>query len=111
MVAPISQPTFTPTTPTISITGATNIRITNLTLTLSDTEYSHSIINNCRKIMLKARTTASLKIAFEVTESGTKYLTIPGNTTFELDDLTLSGKLIYIQSPNGSVVVEILETY
>ena len=93
------------------MTGATELKITNLSLTLADTEYSHSVVNNCRCILVKSRTLALLKIAFTLGESGTKLITLPAGTTLELNDLTLSGKIMYVQSPSSSVVVEILETF
>lgn len=90
--------------------GAKNVKITNLSLGTPSTEESHSLQDSLKSIIIRSRDTAKLQVAFTATESGTKYLTIPGNATLALDALEFSGKILYVQS-NQVTTVEIVELY
>jgi len=93
------------------ITQSTNSRITNLSLTLANTEYSHALSSNLKRVIIRVRGLANIKLAFIVSESGTKFFTIPAATCFTLWDLDFTAKFLYVQSDAASQVLEILEFY
>lgn len=106
---PISSPSFQPKS--ASTSDAQNIEITNLTVALSSTEYSHSLKNGLKTLIIKCRTTAKLQIAFVATETSTKYITIQSGASLELDGIAFTGKTLYVQANKPSVIVEIIECY
>ena len=81
---PISTPTFKPGD--VSVTGATNVEITNLSLPTANTEVSHSLQSGLKELRIRARGIAKLQYAFVSTESGTKYWTIPIGATDNITD-------------------------
>lgn len=58
--------------------------------------------------MLRCRGTAKTQYAFVVTESGTKWITIPRGGQEVIDDINFTGT-IYLQTSEGSQVIELLE--
>lgn len=95
----------------VTVSGSGNVKITNLLLTTKDTEYSHSLTNNLKSVIIKCREMAVLKLAFVNGESGTKYITIHGGCAFTLDNLEFVSKIAYIQASKDAVTVEIMELY
>ena len=108
-MAPIAQPTFKPAS--ISVTGASTPLITNLSLPVQDTEYSHSLSTYLRQFSIESRNGGTLKIAFISGESGINYLTIHKKTNFTISDLSFVGITLYIQSSVNNDVAEILELF
>ena len=108
-MAPISQPTFSPSD--INIQGATEALITNLNLTVSGNEYSHSLQSSLKTIEIKSRTNGELKIAFIIGDTAFNYYTIPPRCTFTLSGISFTGKTLYIQSSANNDVAEILEIF
>lgn len=90
--------------------GANAMKITNLPLSIADTEYSHSLEDNLKQVLITNRMNANIKLAFIVNESGSNYFTIPKGCTLSMTDLDLDGKILYMQA-NTSSVVEIMEFY
>jgi len=95
----------------LNITGSVTSTITNKSLALANTEYVHVLQTGLKQLLIRCRETSTLKFSFVITESGTKYVTIPPGTTFSVSDLTFSGKTLYIRSTKASVIAEILEFY
>ena len=80
----------------------------NKAMTSADTEYSQALPADTKKVMIKLRSgTAALKLAYVVSESGTKYITIPIGTSKWIDTAWLASKTLYFQSPSASQVAEI----
>lgn len=104
---PISQPTFKPGQ--VVISGATTEKISNLNIISANNEQSFALSANLKKIIIRLREFADLKISFVATESGTKYLTIPRGCTLVLDEISFTGKILYYQSALANATVEILE--
>lgn len=83
--------------------------VTNVTLTLANTEYSQALPNNTEKVLVKARASGEIKFAFVETESGINYVTIPAGSgglwipAENFIDLTL-----YMQSSSAGEIVEML---
>lgn len=90
--------------------GASTPKITNLVIGLAATEFSHVLNSNLRTLIIKARSRAELKIAFEVGESSTKYITISRGAVLTLNDLEFNSKTLYIQS-DIAATIEILELH
>ena len=90
---------------------ASQIKITNLTLTNANIEYTHTLQNNLQTITVIARTFCLLKFSFTVGELDVEYLTVPEGCSRTIEGVKFNGKTIYIQSPTAGVVVEIEELY
>ena len=105
---PNIQPTFLHVGGTISIEASDSAKITNLAVSTS--EASHAVTANTKQIIIRARGTDTLQVAFTATESTTKYPTIPKYCNLHLADLDFSGT-IYITSDKISGTAEILELY
>lgn len=95
----------------LSTQQITDVKITNLTLTLANTEYSHSLVQSCKSIEIAARGNSKLKISFISGQSGVVYKTIPKNTSYELSIFNFSSKTLYIQSDISGDIVEIVELF
>ncbi len=76
-------------------------------MTAAATEYSYTIPANAKRIAFKLRSlNALLKYSFVSGESGTNYITVPYGETVEINDAKLGGKILYVQSPTASQVLE-----
>lgn len=105
---PIGQPTFKPGS--ISLSGAQNVKITNLSITLANTEFNHTLQNNLKKLEIHDRTNAKVQFCFVASQSSSTYVTINKGCNYSQDGLDLSGKTIYLQA-DKITVVEIIEFY
>lgn len=110
-MSPNAQQGFIPSSVSVTVAASQNAKVTNVTLTLQNTEYSHPLTSNLKQCIIKARGFAKLQISFTSGDSGTKFLTIPNGTSLSLNDLDFTSKTLYLQSDTSSVVVEILELY
>jgi len=95
---------------TTNVTGAQNIKITDLVVAIPASEYNHALTSNLKELIIKCRGTAKLQIAFNATESGTKFFTIPKGVSLALDGLEFSSKTLYLQTDKADTV-EIVELY
>ena len=107
---PISQPAFKPSSLSVSVSGASELKLTNLDVDTPNTEFSHALQNNLKSVLLRARELVQLKISFVATESGTNYITLNAGCVLSLEELEFTSETIYIQSPS-TTVVEIVELY
>jgi len=83
--------------------------VANVAMTNADQEYNYTFPVNTVKFLLKLRAqNAKFKYSWTVGESGTTYQTIPQNSPYKEDDLSVGGKLIYFQSDIASQVMEIV---
>lgn len=105
---PISQPTFKPSD--VTVTLANNPLITNLSIPIINTEVSHALQNGLRKLMVKSRSHAILKLSFFSGESATKYITLKPANVLVVDEIDFLSKSIYVQSDTVTTL-EILELY
>lgn len=104
---PISSPTFKPSG-SVTVEGATSSEITNLSLAVADTEYSHNLNDGLKQIIIRNRNNYSTRIAFVSGETATKYFTIPQGCTLTISDLSFSSTILYARSP-GISTLEIIE--
>lgn len=89
--------------------GASNTTPTifNITIAAADTEQSQALPANTKRLLIKTRGNTLLKLAYNATESGTKYVTIPKQGVFT-DNSFYTSQTIYFQSPQAGDVVEII---
>ncbi len=81
--------------------------IQNLSMPVANTELTINIPAQIKKILIQARGTHDLKIAFTATESGTNYFTLKASAVYYED--TIHGPFtIALQSPDSGVVVEVV---
>lgn len=108
---PNLQPSFIPVASTVSVERSNSNLITNLSMSLANTEYSHTLQNKLHELIIKARESTRLKIAFVSGDSGVKFFTIEKGNVLFLSEVDFTGKTLYIQSTVASVTVEIMELY
>jgi hypothetical protein len=87
----------------------TSPNIFNLSLPLANTEYSQSITNGAVKVTLRTRLISNLKLGFAVGESSTKFITIPGGSSYEIDMIKTNNLTLYVQSDRAGNVLEVVE--
>lgn len=94
----------------VSVGGASNRGIFNVTMTNADTEYSFVLPTNTRAFVLKIRNTDNKAAVLRVyeTSGGVPYLSInPGGTYARDGMLLLSPMTIYIQCNLSGRIAEI----
>lgn len=110
-MAPVTQQGFIPSNISVTIAASSNAKITHLTLTTQNTEYSLGLTSGLKQLKIRNGSIAAVKITFTSGESGTKYFTIPGLNTLSLVDLSFDSKTLYAQSPANNITIEIMELY
>lgn len=95
------------TTARARLVQATTPTIYNLSMPVANTEYSQVLADGTKKITVRARTKAEIKIYFS--SGSSEWITLKGGAVFSEENLDLSGVTIYLQSNVGSQMAEILE--
>jgi len=93
---------------TVSSGGSATPTIYNVTATLAGTEYSQALTASTKQITVRVRGSATLKVAFDLGDTATNYITIPSGCTYNDSNLNFSGT-IYFASSKAAQIVEILE--
>lgn len=91
-----------------NVLSSTTPLIDNVTVALANTEQSYMLPVATKRLAVKCRTPASLKIAFIAGQSGTTYVTLPPSAEYTETELSTTALTLYYQSPTAGVVVEIL---
>lgn len=86
---------------------ATGPTLYNVDCTLAATEYSQALPGGTRKFTIKARG-GDLKVCFTNGQSGATYILLTDGQSLSEDNLSLTGKTIYFQSPTAGADAEIL---
>jgi hypothetical protein len=87
--------------------GSSTIEIFNIALGPANTEQSQLLSSGqISGYLIRTRGNSELKLTHTFGESGTKYLTIPGRTSFE-NRASFTGVTLYFQSPQTGDTVEI----
>ena len=82
--------------------------IYNKTMTSANTEYSQTLPEGTKKVLIKERSGAALvKLAYVETESATKFITIPIGASKYIEGIWLSDTTLYFQSTSAGKVLEI----
>lgn len=105
---PIGQQGFPPRD--ITIKGSENPLITNINVTSTGTEFSHTFQDNLREFMIRHRSKGTIQFSFISGESNTNFFTIPAYANAILNGLDFESKTIYFQC-SAVGIVEILELY
>jgi len=101
-----AQPTFN-----VTIKEATTQKITNLDLILQNTEYSHTLTNGVKKLMIRSRSKGEIKFTLTQNESGSNYITINAGAVYFIDNISLNLSVMYMQSSQANNIIEIEEWY
>jgi len=98
IIATIRAKIVTPEIPTIY----------NVMVPFANTEMTQTLSPATKRFTIKARESCVLRLAYNLGESDTTYLTIPRGAVLTEDNMTFTGDL-YFQSDRGGVTVEIVE--
>jgi uncharacterized protein YaiE (UPF0345 family) len=83
------------------------LTVAEVAMTTANTEYSYAVPVGTKKIHFGARAANALRLYS--TSGGSTYKTIPaGSTGFWIDVAEFRGLTLYVQSPDASVVLEVL---
>jgi hypothetical protein len=83
--------------------------ISNVPMTLADTEYSFAIPSGTKKLTFRTRTSGALKFCFTLGNSAITFLSVSPGSSYTLDGLNTSTSLtLYFQSPKALETLEIL---
>lgn len=112
-MSPIGSPSYPPLSSTVNLQGATDCKITILTTTNANQEYSLALQTDVKQIRIKARNSAKLRAAFVLndTDDGMPYWSINKNCCDNIDAISFSGKTIYLRSNIALTEIEIMELY
>lgn len=94
----------------IVLAGAPNVLITNLSITTTNFEFSHTLQNNVSVLEFKARGGEEFKYAFTANESGSNYITVPACSGQAFSNIKLVSQTLYLQS-SATCIIEIIEFY
>lgn len=93
------------------IPSSGSIKITNINNPAINTELTHVLQTNVRKIIIKSRKLATIRVAFAAGGTTAAYIEIPDGGYLELNDLVLPGATLYYRIDKSNRVLEILEQY
>lgn len=91
----------------VASTQSVTKRIYNVSIAVANTEQSQALPATIVGYLIRTRGESELKLSHVVTESGTKFLTVPGCSTYE-DLHTYNNLTLYFQSPQVGDTVEIV---
>ena len=92
----------------LNITDSETTRtIYNVSLGIVDTEQSQTLPATTKGFLIRTRAKAELKLSFSVGTSGTNYITIPRNSSYD-DQFFTTALTLYFQSPQTGDIVEIV---
>lgn len=86
-----------------------NPTIYNLGIVSANTEVTQTLSTNTKQITIRCRGLARLQIAFNLGQSGTRFLTIPKGCTWNSGEIKFPIAAVHVQSNKASQTVEILE--
>ena len=108
---PVSQPTFKPSAD-VNVSGATTHNIYNkVSPGVANSEFSQTITDGTKQLLIKCRGSAKLQITFVSGETATKYITVHKGTVYSAKDLDLQSFTLYMEADKASQTVEIEEWY
>lgn len=93
----------------VSVEGATNPLVSNVSLPTAATEVGILLPNDTKQFLIKLRDPlAKLQLSYASGQSGIVYFTISPGCFYSDSDLSISGITLYVQSPSASQVVELV---
>lgn len=94
---------------TADIESATTPKIYRVSCNVASTEYSQSLTDHTKQLLIRCDGKAKVRIAWASGETATKYFTIERGVTITESGLDLVGKTIYFSCDLNSQIVEIRE--
>jgi hypothetical protein len=91
------------------VEAASVAKVYNVSLPTANTEVGQALTDGTKQITVKNRTNGITKFTFVSGESATKYVTIPRGAVYKEENLNTSSATIYMQSPQASQTIEVLE--
>lgn len=82
-------------------------KVENAVCTLANTEYSHTFPANTKTFLVQARGNGTIKLSFDVGESGTVYHSIWPGAYYAMGFIVEPSTTIYFQSPVAGLVLEL----
>jgi hypothetical protein len=111
-MSPIGNPVYPPLSSTVNLQGAQNAKISIITAILANTEYSLSLQTDLKQLRIKARNSSKLKIAFVSGDIALgDYWTINKGCVENIDAISFTGKILYIESNTAITEIEVMELY
>lgn len=86
-----------------------NPSIYNVSAVNANTEYSQALSSNVNSFIIKTRQYVDLKVAFVSGQSGTNYVRIPKGASYEESGLNATGLVLYFQTSEPNIDIEIVE--
>jgi len=75
----------------------------------ANTEFSQALSNGTKQLTIRCRGQSDIQLAWVATESSTNYITIPACSSYNVTNLELSSKTVYLQVDQASQIIEIEE--
>lgn len=69
---------------------------------IAGTEFSQALTASTKQLMIRCRQAFDIQFTFTSGESGSKYITIPRNVTYKVENIDLASATIYMQVPGGT---------
>ncbi|MGV8130853.1 MAG: hypothetical protein ACP5N7_02005 [Candidatus Pacearchaeota archaeon] len=112
-MSPIGSPVYPPLSTTVSLQGAQEIKISIVTTTNANQEYSLALQANLKQLRIKARNNANIRIAFNSgdTDDDGPYWTINKGCCDNIDAISFTGKNLYIRTNIAMTEIEVMELY
>lgn len=100
-----------PSDVTATIEEAQEVLITNYSIAMAATEYTHALQSGLKSLLIRNRTLgAETRIAFVVSGTTTNYVTLRPGAVYDIPNIDFTGKTLYLRSDAVSTV-EIVELY
>lgn len=94
---------------TTLLSEVTNPTIYNKAVATANTEVSQVLSSNVKRFLVRCRESATLKLAYNSGESGTKFITLKPHTVYNEEGLNATSLTLFLQSDVAGVTVEIVE--
>ena len=91
-----------------TVSAATTGKVENATISIANTEQSHTFPANTKSFLIQARGNGKIKLSFDSGTSGTIFWTIPNGTYYGSPEFSSPSLTIYFQSPVTGLVVELI---
>jgi len=111
-MTPVANQTAQQISSTVTISAATNYKVTNVSIAIGDinSEQSLALQSGVKKITIANRDNGKIQYTFVSGQSGTDFKTIPVKNHREISDINFTGKTLYFQTDKVSTI-EIEEFY
>lgn len=96
--------------PKATIEPGSNPVIYNVSCVLANTEYSQALSALCKKVLIRVRGNAVMRLAFSLGDTSTNYISVPMGCSYTEEAIIFNG-VVYFQTNKPSQTIEILEWY